>query len=97
MRLPTFYLALIFLLTSTLHHSAHAQKQKLQRKDRIVIQVIQLDYADAENLAKVLAPLLSPEGRIVAYSRTNSLLIKDRASVVKKLVEIIKGPPEQQP
>ena len=94
MRLRTF--ALIFLLTLAIHHSAHAQKQTPPR-DRVVTQVIQLDHADADNLATVLAPLLSPEGRIVAYSRTNSLLIKDRASVVKKLVGVIRGPPEQQP
>ena len=75
---------------------AHLQKAKSQR-DQVVIQVIQLDYADAEHLATVLAPLLSPTGRIVAYARTNSLIIKDKASVVKRLVEIIKGPPEHQP
>jgi type II secretory pathway component GspD/PulD (secretin) len=97
MRLPTLYLALIFLLTSVFCHFAHAREQRPPRKDRVVIQVIQLDHADAENLATVLAPLLSPEGRIVAYSRTNSLLIKDRASVVQKLVEVIKGPPDPQP
>jgi general secretion pathway protein D len=62
------------------------------RGDPIVIQVIELDYADANQLAAVLTPLLSPEGSIVAYSRTNSLIIKDRASNVKRLVELIKGP-----
>jgi len=91
MRLPTLSLALIILLTSTLHHSAYAQKQR-PPGDRVVIQVIQLDYADAENLATVLAPLLSPEGRMVADSRTNSLIIKDRASVVRRLLEVITGP-----
>ena len=74
----------------------HAQKTRSQR-DQVVIQVIQIDDADAEHLAIVLSPLLSPTGRIVAYARTNSLIIKDKASLVKKLVEIIKGPPEQQP
>jgi len=64
----------------------------LVRGDPIVIQVIELDYADANQLAAVLTPLLSPEGSIVAYSRTNSLIIKDRASNVKRLVELIKGP-----
>lgn len=60
--------------------------------DPLVIQVIQLDYADAENLVTVLTPLLSPEGRMVADSRTNSLIIRDRTSVFRKLVEVIKGP-----
>lgn len=62
--------------------------------DPIVIQVIFLDYADAEYLASVLAPLLSEEGRMVAYRPTNALIIKDRASLVRKLVRIIKGDPD---
>ena len=60
--------------------------------DPIIIRVIELEYADAEHLASVIAPLLSPDGRVVAYGPTNSLIIKDRASVVKRLVQIIKGP-----
>lgn len=91
MRLPTLSIALIFLLTFVSYHSAFAQKQRSLR-DQVVIQVIQLDYADAENLATVLTPFLSPKGRIVAYSRTNSLIIKDKASVVRRLLEVIKGP-----
>ena len=84
----------IFLM---LFVASHAQAQKARtHRDRVVIQVIQIDYADAEHLATVLAPLLSPTGRIVAYAPTNSLIIRDKASVVKRLVEIIKGPPEQQ-
>jgi hypothetical protein len=34
------------------------------------------------------------DGRVVAYKPTNSLIIKDRASLVKRLVEIIKGEPD---
>ena len=60
----------------------------------MVIQIIHLDYADAEYLASVLAPLLSMDGRVVAYRPTNSLIIKDRASLVKTLVKIIKGDPD---
>ena len=91
MRIPTLSLALMILMISALHHPAYSQKQRPPR-DRVVIQVIQLDYADSENLAKILAPLLSPEGRMMADSRTNSLIIRDRASIVKMLAEIIKGP-----
>ena len=40
----------------------------------------------------VLAPLLSEDGRIVPYAPTNTLIIKDRASMVEKLFTIIKGP-----
>lgn len=84
-------LAPVFLITLAFFHSASAQA-KAPKGDPIVIQVVELDYADADHLAVALAPLLSPRGQLVAYSRTNSLIIKDRASIVKRLVEIIKGP-----
>jgi type II secretory pathway component GspD/PulD (secretin) len=59
--------------------------------DPIVIQIIELEYADAEQLAKTLKPFLSPQGRIVAYGPDNSLIIKDRKSIVEALVKVIKG------
>lgn len=74
-------------------HYSFAQEGRPSR-DPIVIQVIHLEHADAEQLASVLAHLLSPDGRVVPYSPTNSLIIRDRASVVKKLVKIIKGSPD---
>ena len=94
MRLLTSILALMLLTTSITSQSSHAQA-KASPRDRIVIQVIELVYADAEHLASVLAPLLSPDGKVVAYRRTNCLILKDRASIVKRLVEIIKGRPNR--
>ena len=91
MRLAKLTITLIALITLLYFQLSLAQARAV-RGDPIVIQVIDLDYANADELAAVLTPLLSPEGRIVAYSRTNSLIIKDRASNVKRLVEIIKGP-----
>ena len=93
MRLLPFILPLL-LLSPGISGDSYAA-DKMLSKERLVIQVIQLDYADAEHLASVVAPLLSPEGRVVAYSPTNSLIIKDGASVVRRLVEIIKGPLNQ--
>ena len=53
--------------------------------------MIQLEHADAEYLASVLKPFLSPKGSIVPDVHTNTLIIKDRASIVNMLAEIIKG------
>jgi len=55
--------------------------------------LIQLEHADAEYLATVLEPFLSPEGSIVPYQPTNTLIIRDRAPVVNMLSEVIKGKP----
>lgn len=84
-------LAFTLLISLVSFHTFNAEA-KAPKGDPIVMRVVELDYADADHLAGVLAPLLSPEGRILANSRTNSLIIKDRASIVKSLVEIIKGP-----
>ena len=66
-------------------------------ESRLVTKVVRLDYAEAENLVSVLAPFLSPAGRIVAYTPLNCLIIKDKAHIVKRLVEIIKGTSDQDP
>ena len=87
-------LTCIFLL-STLPCVSYAQAGNPLR-DPIIIQVIHLNYADAEHLASVLAPLLSKEGVIVPYAPTNTLIIKDRTSVIKGLNKVIKGGAEPQ-
>jgi type II secretory pathway component GspD/PulD (secretin) len=70
-----------------------AQQMQTSSGERVVVCMIQLEHADAENLASVLKPFLSPQGSLVAYSPTNTLIIKDRASIVNMLAEIIKGKP----
>ena len=84
------FLLIVVLLWIHPHH-CRAQTGGLVR-DPIVIRVVRLDHANAEHLSSVLAPLLSKDGRIVPYAPTNTLIIKDRASTVQKLVTIIKGP-----
>lgn len=59
--------------------------------DPIIIRIIALDHADAEQIALTLEPFLSAQGRIRAYAPSNSLIIRDRQSIVEKLVRVIKG------
>ena len=66
---------------------------KRPANEQLVVCMIQLEHADAEELAATMRPLLSTEGSIVAYRPTNTLIIKDRASVVEKLSIAIKGRP----
>jgi type II secretory pathway component GspD/PulD (secretin) len=55
--------------------------------------MIQLEHADAEYLASILKPFLSPDGSLTPYTPTNTLVIRDRQPVVNMLSEIIKGQP----
>ena len=91
-RFSALFVTVTLLLILFLNGFCLAQGQK-PTGDRIVMCLIQLEHADAEELAAVLEPFLSPEGSIVPYPPTNTLIIKDRASVVDKLSIAIKGKP----
>ena len=53
--------------------------------------MVPLEHADAEKLADTLAPFLSSQGKIGAYSPTNTLIINDKPPVVRMLIKVIKG------
>lgn len=54
----------LFVFFSSINPDHGLAQEARPSRDPIVIQVIHLDYADAEHLAAVLAPLLSKEGRV---------------------------------
>ncbi len=85
--LASMVLSLFLLLNSSYSFSQYPAP----RDEPIVIQIVQLEHADAEELAEVLRPFLSKDGRITAYGPANSLIIKDRKSIVRELVKVIKG------
>lgn len=87
--------ALLIILMLICAQPLYAQTPALPG-DPIIVQIVELEYADAEQLAKTLQPLLSPQGRITAYGPTNSLIIRDRKSIVEALVKVIKGASEPQ-
>jgi type II secretory pathway component GspD/PulD (secretin) len=84
--------ALEIALASFLPDLSGAQVEH-QPGGRIVVCMIQLEHADAEHLAAVLKPFLSPEGSLTPYKPTNTLIIRDMEPVVNMLSEIIKGRP----
>ena len=91
MRLNGFFITLIVFLFTLIFVGTSLSQYQGPRDDPIVIRIVKLDHADAEDLAKVLRPFLSKNGIIAAYSHTNSLIIKDKKSIVEELVKVIKG------
>ena len=85
------YITVILFILTLICSGNSLSQYAAPRNEPIVIQIIELDHADAEDLAKVLAPFLSKDGRITAYGPSNSLIIKDRKSIVRELVKVIKG------
>jgi type II secretory pathway component GspD/PulD (secretin) len=81
-------LFLLALLGTAAVRSAAAQD------NRMIVCLLTLNHADAEQLVAVLSPLLSPHGTITAYSPTNTLIIKDSSSIVQMIVKAVKGKPD---
>ena len=78
---------LILLILSSITNAG----QLYSYQQRVIFCMMPLDHADAEQLADVLAPFLSPRGKIAGYSPTNTLIIRDQPSVVKMLIKAVKG------
>jgi type II secretory pathway component GspD/PulD (secretin) len=92
MRRPYLIFVLIVIIVTVLPGASVAQRGK-RLAGRIVVCMIQLEHADAEHLAAVLRPFLSPDGSLSPYPPTNTLIIRDRQPVVNMLSEVLKGRP----
>ena len=57
--------------------------------DRMVTHLVPLKYADINEVRSMLMPLISKDGNISAYGPSNTIILTDLASNVKRLVEII--------
>ncbi len=57
--------------------------------DKVITQIIPLKYADANEIKKLFTPLVSKSSIILAYLPTNTLIITDVQSNIKRLLRII--------
>ena len=60
-------------------------------EDRVVTQIIRLDYANPDELKRLFAPLISKSSVIVSYPPTNMLLVTDVLSNIQRLLRIIRA------
>ena len=91
--LTSFFRLAVLLFLLALFGTPGGQSAAAQ-ESRMIVCLLTLEHADAEQLVTVLTPLLSPNGTIAAYSPTNTLIIKDSSSVVQMLVKAVKGKPD---
>lgn len=66
------------------------ENDRVGADDKVVTRIIPLDYADANDLKKLFTPLVSKSSMILAYSPTNTLIVTDVQSNIKRLMSIIK-------
>ncbi|MBS0013491.1 MAG: type II secretion system secretin GspD [Desulfobacterales bacterium] len=58
-------------------------------EDKIVTQLIPLEYASPEEIKQLFAPLISKSSVIISYAPTNMLIVTDVYSNIKRLMRII--------
>lgn len=59
--------------------------------DTVVTQIIPLRYADPNEIKKLFTPLVSKSSVILAYPPTNTLIITDMHSNIKRLMRILRA------
>jgi general secretion pathway protein D len=57
--------------------------------DTFVTQIIPLQYAGAEDLRKIMMPMVSKEGVLIAYEPTDTLILTDYFSNIQRLLRIV--------
>ena len=57
--------------------------------DKVITQIIPLAFADADEIKKLFTPLVSKSSVILSYTPTNTLIVTDVHSNIKRLLRII--------
>ena len=65
------------------------RKEARDAEDKIVTQLIPLKYADVVEIKRLFTPMVSKSSVILAYSPTNTLIITDVYSNIKRLIRIL--------
>ncbi len=67
------------------------REEAIDPEDKVVTQLIPLEYADPNELKKLFAPLISKSSVIIAYPPTGILIVTDVLSNIKRLLHIVKA------
>ncbi len=59
-------------------------------EDKVITQIIPLTYAAPQEIKRLLAPLISKSSVILAYPPTNTLIVTDVSSNIRRLMRILK-------
>ncbi len=67
------------------------REEAIDPEDKVVTQLIPLEYADPNELKKLFAPLISKSSVIISYPPTGILIVTDVLSNIKRLFRIVKA------
>ncbi|MCW7752961.1 type II secretion system secretin GspD [Desulfobotulus sp. H1] len=62
----------------------------LGESDRMITQIIPLQYADPEELRRLFAPLVSKTSVLLSYASSRMLIVTDSESNIRRILEIVR-------
>ena len=65
------------------------RQEAISPEDKVVTQLVPLEYANPDELRKLFAPFISKSSVIVSYPPTRMLIVTDVLSNIKRLLEIV--------
>ncbi|MGM0453614.1 MAG: type II secretion system secretin GspD [Thermodesulfobacteriota bacterium] len=67
------------------------KKERESPQDKIVTQIMHLEYADPNEVKQLFAPLVSKSSVVLAYEATNMLIVTDVYSNITRLLRILEA------
>lgn len=65
------------------------ERSGLARTDEYITRLIPLEFVDANTMVTIIQPLVSPDGLLAAYTKTNTLIMIDTAAQTERISEIL--------
>jgi len=65
------------------------KEERGEPEDKVVTQLIPLKYADADEIKRLFAPMISKQSVILSYPQTNMLILTDVYSNIQRLMKIL--------
>jgi general secretion pathway protein D len=67
------------------------KREAVSPEDKVITQILSLNYASPDEMKKVLTPLVSKSSVIISYTPTGMLIVTDLLSNIQRLLKIIKA------
>ena len=75
--------------TKAIIPATSAERQRTQRQDAFVIEVLRVEHVAAQAMVNVIQPFVTPGGDVIPYARANLLIVTDLNSNVERLKELV--------
>ncbi len=63
--------------------------KKISPEDKIITQIIPLEYAACDQVQSLLTPLISPGGNLITYPPANTIIATDVSSNIRRMMTIV--------